>query len=102
MVSNAVLYRQLEALRLDLVGQIDHFDDRITRTLLALEGFNDARLKVFQAMQKRPLVALEYSTARTKDLPDTSARSPDCGGPVGAPDRCDRKSWPGRFSTREA
>jgi hypothetical protein len=68
-----VLYSQLEALRLDMLGQIDHFDDRITRTLLALEGFNDARLKVFQAMQKRPLVALEYSTARTKDLPDTSA-----------------------------
>jgi len=66
------LYRQLEALRLDMVEQIDHFDERITRTLQALEGFDDARVRVFQAMQKQPLAAFEYVTTRTADLPERS------------------------------
>jgi hypothetical protein len=66
------LYRQLEALRLDMVEQIDHFDERVTRTLQALDGFDDARVRVFQAMQKQPLVAFEYVTARTAGLPDRS------------------------------
>ena len=67
-----VLYRQLEAIRLHMVTRIDNFDEQVTRTLLALEGFDRARLKVFQAMQKRPLVAFEYVNARTRDLPDKS------------------------------
>jgi len=67
-----VLYRQLEAIRLHMATRIDNFDEQVTRTLLALEGFDRARLKVFQAMQKRPLVAFEYVNARTRDLPDKS------------------------------
>ena len=52
-------------------SRIDNFDEQVTKALLALEGFNQARVKVFQAMQKRPLVAFEYVNARDKDLPDS-------------------------------
>jgi hypothetical protein len=67
-----VLYGRLEVLRLHMLAHIDSFDARVTRALLALQGFDDARIKVFQAMQKRPLIALEYVTARTKSAPDKS------------------------------
>jgi hypothetical protein len=67
-----VLYRQLEVIRLHMINRIDNFDEQVTKALLALEGFDKARLKVFQAMQSRPLVAFEYVNARDKDLPDKS------------------------------
>jgi hypothetical protein len=65
-----VLYRQLEVIRLHMINRIDGFDKRVTKALLALEGFDQARLKVFQAMQKRPLVAVEYVATRENELPD--------------------------------
>ncbi|MGH9383467.1 MAG: hypothetical protein ACRD2N_04170, partial [Vicinamibacterales bacterium] len=65
-----VLYRQLEVIRLHMINRIDGFDERVTKALLALEGYDKARLKVFQAMQRRPLVAAEYVVARDRELPD--------------------------------
>jgi hypothetical protein len=67
-----VLYRQLEAIRLHMLTRIDNFDEQVTKALLALEGFDKARLKVFEAMQKRPLVALEYVNTRSNALADRS------------------------------
>jgi hypothetical protein len=67
-----VLYQRLEAIRIVMVNRIPDFDEHVTKTLLALEGFDKARAGVFQAMQKRPLVAFEYVNAREPDLPDRS------------------------------
>lgn len=67
-----LLYERLELMRLFMSGRIENFDEQVTKALLALEGFNQARVKVFQAMQKRPLVAFEYVNTRDKDLPNLS------------------------------
>jgi hypothetical protein len=67
-----ILYERLEVLRLLMTSRIPNFDEQVTKALLALEGFNAARVKVFAAMQKRPLVAFEYVNTRRKDLPDQS------------------------------
>jgi hypothetical protein len=67
-----LLYERLELMRVFFAGRIDRFDEQVTKALLALEGFNQARVKVFQAMQKRPLVAFEYVNARDKVLPNLS------------------------------
>jgi hypothetical protein len=67
-----LLYQRLELIRVFMSSHIDNFDEQVTKALLALEGFNQARVKVFQAMQKRPLVAFEYVNARDKILPDLS------------------------------
>ncbi len=66
-----MLYRRLEVLRVYMRDHIDNFDERVTRAIMALEGFDKARLKVFQAMQKKPLVAFEYLNVRDTQLPDT-------------------------------
>jgi hypothetical protein len=67
-----ILYRQLESVRLMMVNRIESFDAEVARGLLALQAFDKARIKVFEAMQKRPLVAFEYVNAKTRDLPDKS------------------------------
>jgi len=67
-----LLYERLELMRLFMSGRVENFDEQVTKALLALEGFNQARVKVFQAMQKRPLVAFEYVNTRDRDLPDLS------------------------------
>lgn len=67
-----VLYQRLEILRLLAINRIEGFDDEVARVLLALQAFDKARVRIFEAMQKRPLVAFEYVNARTKDLPDAS------------------------------
>ena len=67
-----LLYERLELMRVFMSSRIDNFDEQVTKALLALEGFNQARVKVFQAMQKRPLVAFEYVNARDQVLPDLS------------------------------
>ena len=67
-----LLYERLELMRVFMSGRIDRFDEQVTKALLALEGFTQARVKVFQAMQKRPLVAFEYVNARDKMLPNLS------------------------------
>jgi hypothetical protein len=67
-----ILYQRLELVRLLMINRIDGFDEQVARSLLALQAYDKARVRVFQAMQKRPLVAFEYVNARTKDLPDTS------------------------------
>jgi len=65
-----ILYRQLEAVRLLMVSRVPDFDEKVARVLLALQAFDKARVRVFEQMQKRPLVALEYLDARTPDVPD--------------------------------
>jgi len=67
-----LLYERLQLMRVFMSSRIDNFDEQVTKALLALEGFNQARVKVFQAMQKRPLVAFEYVNARDKVLPNLS------------------------------
>ena len=67
-----LLYERLEVTRLFMSSRIENFDEQVTKALLALDGFNQARVKVFQSMQKRPLVAFEYVNTRDKDLPDLS------------------------------
>jgi hypothetical protein len=65
-----ILYRQLEAVRLLMVNRVPDFDEKVGRVLLALQAFDKARVRVFEEMQKRPLVALEYVNAREVDVPD--------------------------------
>ena len=67
-----ILYQRLEALRLLMINRIDGFDDEVARNLLALRAYDKARLRLFEAMRKRPLFAFEYVNARSKDLPDSS------------------------------
>lgn len=67
-----LLYDRLELMRVFMSSRIDNFDEQVTKALLALEGFNQARVKIFQAMQKQPLIAFEYVNARDKVLPDLS------------------------------
>jgi hypothetical protein len=67
-----LLYERLEMMRVFFASRIDNFDEQVTKALVALEGFNQARVKTFQAMQKRPLVAFEYVNARDKVLPNLS------------------------------
>jgi hypothetical protein len=67
-----LLYQRLELMRVFMSGRIENLDEQVTKALLALEGFNQARVKVFQSMQKRPLVAFEYVNTRETDLPDLS------------------------------
>lgn len=67
-----LLYGRLELMRLFMSSRIENFDEQVTKALLALEGFNQARVKVYKAMQKRPLVAFEYVNTRDKDLPSLS------------------------------
>jgi hypothetical protein len=65
-----VLYRQLEAVRLLMIDRIPQFDERVAGFLRTLQSFDKARVRVFEEMQKRPLVALEYVNAREVDVPD--------------------------------
>ena len=65
-----ILYRQLESVRLLMISRVPEFDQKISRVLFALNAFDKARVRVFEQMQKRPLVAVEYLNARTVDLPD--------------------------------
>jgi hypothetical protein len=67
-----ILYQRLEIMRLLMINRIEGFDDEVARALLALQAYDKARVRIFQAMQKRPLVAFEYVNARASDLPDTS------------------------------
>ena len=67
-----ILYQRLEMLRLLAINRIEGFDDQVAKALLALQAFDKARVRIFEAMQNRPLVAFEYVNARTKDLPDAS------------------------------
>lgn len=67
-----ILYQRLEAARLLMINRVEGFDDQVARALLALQAYDKARVRVFRAMQRRPLVAFEYVNGRTKDLPDTS------------------------------
>jgi hypothetical protein len=67
-----ILYQRLEALRLLMVSRIPNFNDEVAKNLLAFQAFDKARARLFTAMQKRPLVAVEYVNARAHDLPDKS------------------------------
>lgn len=67
-----ILYQRLEIARLLMINRIEDFDDQVSGALLALQAYDKARVRVFQAMQKRPLVAFEYVNTRAKDLPDAS------------------------------
>ena len=74
-----------------LVRQIDHFDERVTRTLQALDGFDDARVRGFSGDAEAAVVAFEYVTARTAGLPDRSTLQIHPRGPVGTACRHDRQ-----------
>ena len=67
-----VLYQRLELLRLLMISRIEGFDDAVAKNLLALNAYDRARRRLFDEMQKRPLLAFEYVNARSKDLPDAS------------------------------
>jgi hypothetical protein len=79
-----ILYQRLEAARLLMIARIEGFDDQVARALLALQAYDKARVRIFQAMQKQPLVAFEYVNARTTDLPDTSTLRFIAGGQWGS------------------
>jgi len=68
----AILYRQIEVMRRLALSRIDHFNERVGNALSALQAFDAARVRVFEAMQKRPLVAFEYVNARAPNLPERS------------------------------
>ncbi len=55
-----------------MIDRVPNFNEQVAKGLLALQAFDKARVGVFQAMQKRPLVAFEYINARTHGLPDRS------------------------------
>lgn len=67
-----ILYQRLEIVRRLMINRIEGFDDEVAKVLLALQAFDKARVRIFQSMQKQPLVAFEYVNTRTKNLPDTS------------------------------
>ncbi|HEX6640068.1 MAG TPA: hypothetical protein VF215_03095, partial [Thermoanaerobaculia bacterium] len=67
-----ILYQRLEIMRLLMINRIDGFDDEVARALLALQAYDKARVRIFEAMQKRPLFAFEYVNARSMELPDMS------------------------------
>jgi hypothetical protein len=67
-----ILYRRLEVVRLLMVNRIEHFNDQIAKALHALQAYDKARTRTFEAMQKRPLVAFEYVGTRTQTLPQQS------------------------------
>jgi hypothetical protein len=67
-----ILYQRLETLRLLMIARIDGFDEAVAHNLLALQAYDKARVRLFDAMRKQPLVAFEYVNARSKDLPDSS------------------------------
>jgi hypothetical protein len=67
-----ILYQRLEALRLLMINRIPGFDDAVAGNLLAFQAYDKARARLFEAMRKRPLFAVEYVNARSKDLPDNS------------------------------
>jgi hypothetical protein len=65
-----LLYRQLEVLRLYMLNRIDRFEQRVGKAITVLDGYDKARVKAFQAIQKRPLFAFEFVGDREKDVPD--------------------------------
>lgn len=67
-----ILYQRLEVVRRLMLDRIDGFNDRVAKALLAVQAYDKARVRLFQAMQRQPLVAFEYVNARTPDLPDRS------------------------------
>lgn len=66
-----ILYQRLEALRLLMINRIDGFDEAVAQNLLALQAYDKARLRLFEAMRKQPLFAFEYVNAQSKDLSDS-------------------------------
>jgi hypothetical protein len=67
-----ILYQRLEMLRLLMISRIEGFDDAVAKNLLAFQAYDKARFRLFEAMSKKPLLAVEYINARTKDLPDSN------------------------------
>jgi hypothetical protein len=67
-----VLYQQLDVLYARLIDTNPNLEQEVASGLKALEAFDDARKKLFEVMQKRPLIAFEYVNARAKDLPNKS------------------------------
>lgn len=67
-----ILFQQLDLLHARLVETVDNFDEQVANSLLAVDGYDEARKRTFEAISKRPLVAFEYVNAREKDLPDKS------------------------------
>lgn len=68
----ALVDENLEELRLLMLDRIPNLDEQVGQALLAYGAFEESRLSVFQAMQKQPLVAVEYVNARAPALPQTS------------------------------
>jgi hypothetical protein len=64
-----ILYQRLETLRLLMINRIDGFDDEVARNLLALNAYDKARQRLFEAIRKRPLFAFEYVNTPARDLP---------------------------------
>ena len=67
-----ILYQRLEVLRLLMINRIPDFNNQVARNLLSFQAYDKARLRLFEAMRKKPLFAFEYVNTRTKDLPDSS------------------------------
>jgi hypothetical protein len=67
-----IFYQRIEQLRLLMINRIEGFDETVAGNLLAYQAYDKARMRLYEAMRKRPLFALEYVNARTKDLPDSS------------------------------
>ena len=65
-----ILYQRLELLRLLMIRRVEHFNDAVAANLLAYQAYDKARLRLFEAMRKRPLFALELVNARATEVPD--------------------------------
>lgn len=67
-----ILYTQLEEVRLLAIRQVPDFNKKIEGVISAFQNFDSARLKLFQAINKKPVFAFEYVNKRLVTLPDLS------------------------------
>lgn len=67
-----LLYRQAETLRLLAIRRVPEFNNKIGGVIDAYAKFDGARLKLFQAINKKPVLAFEYVNKRLTTLPDLS------------------------------
>ncbi|HUS08687.1 MAG TPA: hypothetical protein VMZ52_20450 [Bryobacteraceae bacterium] len=88
-----LLYQYMEELRLFMAARIPDLESKAEEALSAREAFDRTRLKVFKAMQKKPLVALEYLNTRLPTLPDLSTFRLITEGQFGPLDMTANVAW---------
>jgi len=88
-----VLLNRLEQLAQQMRKEIPEFDTRSTEFVDAMDTYNRARASVFDTMQKRPVLALEYVRARPAGLPERSTLRFILDGQVGGWDTTGNVAW---------